>query len=149
MTHSHPIAHGPSLGAPWRVAALLWGLLLSPPVAAQPASGDWLLGQAVARAAVHHDPQRRELTIGNGLISRTIRIAPNAATVAFDNLTTRESLLRAVAPEAEVEIDGRRYAIGGLVGQPNLAYLRPDWVEALDLGARSVPVRTVRDRHTC
>lgn len=138
MSHSHPIAHGSSLCARLCGAALLlWGLLLSSPLAAQPATGDWLLGQAVARAAIHHDAQRRELTIANGLISRTIRIAPNAATVGFDNLTTRETLLRAVAPEAEVEIDGRRYAIGGLVGQPNLAYLRPDWVEALtaDAGA--------------
>ncbi|MDX2029099.1 MAG: alpha-galactosidase [Blastocatellia bacterium] len=105
--------------------------------ATEPPREDWLLGRTAARAAVRHDERRREITIGNGLLARTIRLAPNAATVAFDNLTTGETLLRAVAPEAEVEINGRRYAIGGLTGQPNLAYLRRDWVDAMKTDASS------------
>ena len=99
--------------------------------AAQTPRSDWMLGGVTAPAEIRHDQQREEITLSNGLVARTIRLAPNAATVAFDNLVTRESLLRAVAPEAEIEIDGRRYAIGGLAGQPNLAYLRSDWLNEM------------------
>lgn len=99
--------------------------------AQQSTSRDWLLGRPDARATIRQDPQRNELTLGNGLVARTIRFAPNAATISFDNLTTNVALLRAIAPEAEVEINGRKYAIGGLTGQPNLAYLRRDWIDAL------------------
>lgn len=98
---------------------------------AQTSRRDWMLGGVAVPAEIRHDQDRREITLGNGLISRTIRLAPNAATVAFDNLVTRESLLRAVAPEAEIEIDGRKYPIGGLTGQPNLAYLSSDWLKAM------------------
>ena len=103
--------------------------LLSP--AGAPAPRDWLLGRTDARAEVWEDQARGELTLRNGLIARTIRLAPNAATIGFDNLVTGESLLRAVAPEAEIEIAGRRYAIGGLAGQPDLGYLRRDWIDAM------------------
>lgn len=108
---------------------LLWFLIGSIfCIQAQVPSRDWLLGRVSARAELHHDKIRNELILTNGLIARTIRLAPNAATVAFDNLVTGEGLLRAVAPEAEVEINGQRYAVGGLIGQPNLAYLRRDWL---------------------
>ncbi len=108
---------------------LLWFLLGSICcIQAQVPSRDWLLGRVSARAELHHDKIRNELILTNGLIARKIRLAPNAATVAFDNLVTGEGLLRAVAPEAEVEINGQRYAVGGLIGQPNLAYLRRDWL---------------------
>jgi hypothetical protein len=106
-------------------------------VGAQAPQRDWLLNRTDARAEIQHDKQRNEITLRNGLIARTIRLAPNAATISFDNLVTNESLLRAVAPEAGVEINGKKYAIGGLTGQPNLAYLRRDWIDALkaDAGA--------------
>lgn len=108
---------------------LLWFLIGSIfCIQAQVPSRDWLLGRVSARTELHHDKIRNELILTNGLIARTIRLAPNAATVAFDNLVTGEGLLRAVAPEAEVEINGQRYAVGGLIGQPNLAYLRRDWL---------------------
>ncbi len=53
------------------------------------------------------------------------------ATVAFDNLMTGQSLLRAVKPEAMLQLDGVSVAVGGLAGQPDLAYLRPEWLEAM------------------
>ena len=102
---------------------------------AQTQGRDWLLGRTATRAEIQHDKQHSEITLSNGLINRVIRIAPNAATVAFDNLVTGESLLRAVASEAEVEINGKKYAIGGLNGQPNLAYLRRDWIDAMKADA--------------
>ncbi|HWQ31486.1 MAG TPA: alpha-galactosidase [Blastocatellia bacterium] len=105
--------------------------------AAQPSSHDWLSGRSDARAEVHHNKQRNEITLSNGLVARTIRLVPGAATVAFDNLVTGESLLRAVAPEAEVEINGWKYAVGGLTGQPDLAYLRRDWLDAMKADANA------------
>ncbi|UCD49495.1 MAG: hypothetical protein JSW27_18430, partial [Phycisphaerales bacterium] len=67
----------------------------------------------------------------NGLIRRTFRLAPNAATVAFDNLMTGESMLRGVKPEARLTIEGTSFEVGGLKGQPNYAYLLDEWLDAL------------------
>jgi hypothetical protein len=91
---------------------------------------DWLVdpGNERARVVKHSD---KEISLENGLIRRTFRIAPNGATVALDNLMTGESMLRAVKPEAVLEIDGRTWNVGGLTGQPNLAFLRPDWLDAM------------------
>ena len=56
----------------------------------------------------------------------------NAATVGLDNLMTGDSVIRGVKPEAVVEIEGARYEVGGLKGQPNYAFLRPEWVDQLE-----------------
>ena len=59
------------------------------------------------------------------------RLAPDAATVALDNLMTGASELRSVRPEAELVLDGRKCAIGGLTGQPVHNYLKPEWLAAM------------------
>ena len=91
--------------------------------------GDWLLRapDGVAESSVGD----REVVLANGLIRRVIRLAPNAATVAYDNLMTGQSELRSVRPEARVTLDGTTYEVGGLSGQPIHNYLRPEWVEAM------------------
>lgn len=71
------------------------------------------------------------VSLDNGLVRRAIRLAPNAATVALDNRMTGASEIRSVRPEAVVEIDGRRYDVGGLVGREVHNYLLPAWVDAL------------------
>ena len=73
----------------------------------------------------------KEVTMTNGLISRRFRLLPDAATVGFDNLMTGSAILRGVKPEAILELDGVKYALGGLVGQVEYAYLRPEWIDAL------------------
>ena len=107
-------------------------LVLFPALAA-PARGatDWLVDASPyhARLLVRNDVQ--ELELNNGLLRRVFRISPNAATVALDQLVSGESLLRGVKPEALVEIDGKAYEIGGLQGQPNYAFLRPEWIDTL------------------
>ncbi|MCP4710109.1 MAG: hypothetical protein GY869_15910 [Planctomycetes bacterium] len=65
------------------------------------------------------------------MISRTFRVSPNAATVGFDNLMTGASMLRGVKPEMQIEIDSQAYQVGGLVGQPNYAYLLDEWLDDL------------------
>ncbi|MDZ4861237.1 MAG: hypothetical protein SGI88_19875 [Candidatus Hydrogenedentes bacterium] len=69
--------------------------------------------------------------MSNGLIRRVWRIVPNAATVAFDNLMTGSPVIRGVKPEAAIVMNGERFDIGGLLGQPDYAYLKPEWVDAL------------------
>ncbi|MFA9454178.1 MAG: alpha-galactosidase [Candidatus Aminicenantaceae bacterium] len=93
---------------------------------------DWLIAPSGSQAEVREVPEEKALVLSNGLISRTFRLAPNAATVAFDNLMTGESLLRAVRPEARLRIEGRDYAVGGLTGQPNHAYLLPEWMDHME-----------------
>ncbi len=61
----------------------------------------------------------------------SFRLAPNAATVSFENLMTGESIIRAVRPEACVVLDGVRYEVGGLRGQPLQSFLKPAWIETL------------------
>ena len=92
-------------------------------------AADWLVSGTAhpARAA----RGIRDLTLTNGLIERTWRLEPNAATVRFDNRITGESMLRGVKPEAEIQLNGKWYAIGGLAGQPDYAYLRPEWLDKM------------------
>lgn len=92
---------------------------------------DWLIDASSYRAQVVTNADGREIKLSNGLLARTFRLAPNAATVGLDNLITGEALLRGVKPEAILEMDGVRYEIGGLKGQPNYAFLRPEWIERL------------------
>ncbi|MFN8091577.1 MAG: hypothetical protein U0599_05020 [Vicinamibacteria bacterium] len=105
------------------------------PAAAEAPGGarrpDWMLDAAPYRAEVAASPDGREVVLQNGLLRRAIRLLPNAATVALDDLTTGASEIRSVRPEARVEIDGRSYDVGGLVGQEIHNYLRPEWVDAL------------------
>ncbi|MEM7371800.1 MAG: alpha-galactosidase [Bacteroidota bacterium] len=92
---------------------------------------DWLLDNSSFSAKVYRGQNPKELILSNGLIRRIFRLAPNAATIGFDNLMTGESILRGVKAEAEVKINGQTYAVGGLIGQSNYAFLLPEWVDQL------------------
>lgn len=113
------------------LAGILAAIACVAPAAPFNVSPDWLLDATPYRAQVQTNADGRQLRLSNGLLARTFRLTPNAATIALDNLATGESLLRGVKPEAVVEIDGARYEIGGLKGQPNYAFLRPEWIEQL------------------
>ena len=108
------------------IAAILPAILTATAIS-QP--NDWLVDSMERPAEIHDAP--REIVLENELVRRTWRLEPNAACVAFDNLMTGESVLRAVHPEARVTINGVVYDVGGLTGQPNHAYLRPDWLEQM------------------
>ncbi len=81
-------------------------------------SADWLIAPAPFVARISASRDGRGIELANGLVRRLIRLQPNAATVGFDDLTTGESLLRSVRPEAVIEINGRKFQVGGLAGQP-------------------------------
>lgn len=111
-------------------AAVLGVTFLASNLSAAP-QADWLIDPSPFKARVTKSGDGRELELNNGLLRRVIRLEPNAATVALDNLATGASLLRGVKPEARVEIDGRPFDIGGLKGQRNYAFLRPEWIAEL------------------
>ncbi len=102
-----------------------------------PRPGDWLIAPSPYKAKITKDDAKKEISLSNGLIRRDFRLAPNAATVDYQNLMTGESILRAVEPEATVVIDGRKFEVGGLKGQPERAYLLQEWLDSMtaDAGA--------------
>ena len=97
---------------------------------AKPAGGDWLVVPTTRKAGVYRSGPR-EICMANGLLRRTWRIAPAAATVGMEDLSTGRQLLRSVRPEAIVELEGAKYPVGGLTGQPIHNYLDPKWLEKM------------------
>ncbi|MSU36773.1 MAG: alpha-galactosidase [Pedosphaera sp.] len=116
---------------PCNLIATVLGFLSSWALVAAASQNDWLIDPTLFKAKVSVSKDGRAVELNNGLLRRVIRLEPNAATVALDNLVNGESLLRGVKPEAALEIDGRRFEIGGLKGQPNYAFLRSEWIEQL------------------
>lgn len=100
---------------------------------------DWLIHPNRSRSGVYRTPDGQGIVVANDMVSRTFRITPALATVAYTNRMLGESLLRAVSNEGDVWVDGRRWSIGGLVGQPERAYLRPDWIEQLSPRSHIAP----------
>jgi hypothetical protein len=96
-----------------------------------PPPADWLVNPSSFKARVASDPSKNQLVLDNGLVRRTLVLAPNAATVDYLNRVTGEQLLRAVGPEARVTLNGTTYAVGGLSGQPTMNFLKPEWFDAL------------------
>jgi hypothetical protein len=84
---------------------------------------DWLITNIKVKSGLYRTSDNSEIVLSNGILSRAIKISPNAATVSFKNLQTRQEYLRGVKPEATVKIDGIEYNIGGLDGQKNYAFL--------------------------
>jgi hypothetical protein len=92
---------------------------------------DWLVTPFKQKTGIYRTGHKDEIAMTNGLIRRTWRLRPNAATVGYDNLMTGASILRAVKPEACVELNWQRLDVGGLKGQPDYAYLTPEWVDQM------------------
>jgi hypothetical protein len=87
---------------------------------------DWLVKNVTVKSGLFRTADNSEIVLSNGILSRAIKISPNAATVSLKNLQTKQEYLRGVKPEAIVEIDGIKYNIGGLDGQQNYAFLTPE-----------------------
>ena len=113
--------------------------LLELPAVAAPT--DWLVDPSSFKASVRDVPARKELVLSNGLARRVIRLAPAAATVAIEDLTTGEHLLRAVGPEAAdrarrqaVPHRGSDRAAGEELPQGRVA-------QHVEAGTRCLPIR--------
>lgn len=93
---------------------------------------DWLIERVPRPATLSRSTDGDDtISLNNGLIRRCFRLQPNGATVAFDNLMTDESILRAISPEARIRVDGEDLDVGGLEGQPEFGYLRREWVASM------------------
>ncbi len=96
---------------------------------------DWLIDTSPYAAKI--EETKGTILLSNGLIRREIRIAPNAATVALDNLMTGQNEIRSVRPEAAVTINGISFEIGGLTGQPIHNYISPAWLDTMKSSANA------------
>lgn len=92
---------------------------------------DWLINPEKTVSGIYRTPDSKGIVLANSMVSRTFRLFPNLATVDFVNRMTGESMLRAVSPEGYVWIDGKKWSIGGLAGQPERAYLDNGWLDRL------------------
>jgi len=118
-----------------RIFFLIFTLILPIPLLSQlaikedlpVAQKDWLIESPGIISQVYRND--KAVILSNGLVSRTIRIVPNAATVGLRNLVTAEEYIRSVKPEALLTINGISYPVGGLSGQKEHGYLKQEWLE--------------------
>ncbi len=92
---------------------------------------DWLIEKPNTKATLFKSADNREIILSNGIISRTFQLAPNGVCTSLKVLSKQEEHIRAVKPEAIISINGFTLNVGGLIGQPNLAFLYPDWIADL------------------
>lgn len=125
---------------PSLILALVTGAAASPPPGISQAT-DWLVsfrGAALAAGVGSTTvPQPGGavpgLVLSNGLLSRTFALAPCFATVDLQLLPTRTRFVRALAPEAQLSLNGTTYGVGGCVGQPRPEFLAPALVSLMPL----------------
>jgi hypothetical protein len=98
-------------------------------------SRDWLISrietpvQLLMKKAA--DGLTARLMLTNGLMSKEFYISGNLACVSMKNLSNGAEYLRAIKPEARVMLDSAWYNVGGLYGQPEMAYLQDAWLKDL------------------
>lgn len=92
---------------------------------------DYLIEHVPQPARFYLSEDGRRGWLDNGLVRRGFVLGEGTATVSLEELQGGSSLLRAVRPEARVTVDGRSLPVGGRLGQPNHAFLRPEWLEAM------------------
>ncbi|MHC4324903.1 MAG: alpha-galactosidase, partial [Planctomycetota bacterium] len=114
-----------------RVIVMTVVLLAAGTVLGNKIGEDWLVSQIKEPVRIEKRLEGGEIVLSNGLISRTFRLGPNAATVAYDNLMTGASIIRGIKSEAIVELDGQKYEVGGLKGQIEYGYLQPGTLDSL------------------
>jgi len=113
----------------WLAALGLFAASCRAPATSSASRHDWLIDPRPYGATFRQENDR--VVLSNGLVARTFVLAPELACVALDQLTSGQSLLRAVEPEATLTIDGTTYSVGGLAGQPDRAFLREEWLASM------------------
>lgn len=111
--------------------ALTWTPLLANLNAQSPE--DWLIDGSSFVATFQPIAEFDDrFQLGNGLVTRTFLMDGSLfATIGLEATSIDQNLFRAVRPEALVTIDGRNFQVGGLMGQPNHAYLNEDWLAGM------------------
>jgi len=97
-------------------------------------TSDWLVTSIKRPVEIEVSYDGKDLTMANGLISRTWRLIPNAACISYKNLVSDGQFIRSICPEAIMTIDGNKYEIGGLHGQPEHGYIDMAWLDGMHVG---------------
>lgn len=110
---------------------------------------DWLINTPKEKAGVYLSSDKKNIILYNGLIRRTFRISPNIVCYDFRNLVSGQELIRAIEPEAIITIDGKTYSVGGLHGQQEKAFFKPDWLDSFmknsdDLFCSDIQVESIK-----
>jgi hypothetical protein len=92
---------------------------------------DWLINADKSETNIYRTTDNKNIIITNSMVSRVFRIMPNLATIDIINKMTGENMLRAVGTEGSIRIDGKTWNIGGLAGQPERGFLKPEWLDKL------------------
>ena len=93
---------------------------------------DWLIHSGDFKAKVSQTNNGKEVYLYNGLLKRKFVISGSSlGCTDYKNLINGQQLLRSISPEAKVTINAVEYAVGGLTGQTEKAYLLPAWVDTL------------------
>lgn len=111
-------------------------------LAQKPVKTDWLLNASNYMARVEIKESKKEVTLDNGLVKRTFRIEPNVVCIDYLNQINGQQLLRSVKPEARININGKDYNIGGLIGQKENAYILREWLDRFTPGDRDFKMTT-------
>lgn len=100
-----------------KLAAKIKALPLMKQLSSDKTAFDWLITPQKSKAGIYTSADGKNIIIANAMVSRTFRIFPNLATVDITNRMLGESLIRAVSSEGTIQIDGKKWNIGGLNGQ--------------------------------
>ena len=117
-----------------KIACLLILLFTCGAMAQTKAKPDWCLDGAPYKSNIIVANDGKTITLDNGLVRRSFKLASNAVCVDYVNEINGQQLLRSVKPEARIVINGKNYDVGGLHGQKENAYLKPDWLSNFTTG---------------
>jgi hypothetical protein len=91
---------------------------------------DWLVDRK-SRPAQIIKTSPTEIQLQNGLVQRTFFLSPSPACYDFKNLMTGEQLLRSIAPEARITINGKLYELGAKSDATEKGYFRKEWLSGV------------------
>lgn len=120
----------------WLVTSISWPVELLPAASSLPCT-DLLLQHSTSTGSEQRPWLCECVQLTNGLISRTFLFGPTCgwATVDLYSHSAQQSLLRAVAPEAMLIMDGVSYPLGGLKQNDSSEFAfayREQWALTLD-----------------
>ncbi len=93
---------------------------------------DWLIKPVPEKAGIYQSADGKNIILYNDLLKRVFRITPDVACVDYKNMSNGQQLLRAVKPEARINLNGKDFDIGGLYGQKENAYILNEWIDHLE-----------------
>lgn len=94
---------------------------------------DWLVKPISEKSSIKMTDH--QIILDNGLLRRSFFIGENIGCYDYFNQSSQQQLIRSIKPEGRVKINGKNYHIGGLNGQTENAYLKPEWLKNFKKGS--------------